>query len=92
MSVLLLVPISLQACSGTDYLADITKDTHSGCFTTSTNYLGFTETTTYLRLGDNAAAVNAAPGCAGVTAGSPGSLPAVPTVIPIQPAPVGKTQ
>lgn len=76
--------LSLSSCSGTDYLADVTKDTHSGCFTTSSNYLGFTASITYIHLGDNSAAVNASPGCAGVSGFN------VPVSIPVSPAPLTK--
>lgn len=83
--------ISLTACKGTDYLADVTKDTHSGCFSGSTNYLGFTENITYVHLGDNSAAMNASPSCSGITQAS-GPLPnsSGSGIIPVSPAPVGK--
>lgn len=86
------VSLAMSGCSGTDYLADVTKDTHSGCFSAATNYLGFTESVTYIHLGDNSAAVNASPSCAGITQ-SAGTLPssAGSGTIPASPAPVGKT-
>lgn len=89
------VAVSLSGCSffgGYDYLSDVTKDTHSGCFQEATNYLGFTHAATYIHLGDNAAAMNASPNCAGITSSSGGALPASSGssgVIPAQPAPVG---
>jgi hypothetical protein len=88
--------LALSACSWTDYLADVTKDNHSGCFSANTNYMGFTESVTYVHLGDNAAAVNASPACAGITASVGVALPSgtggTPTgTIPLTPAPVGKT-
>ena len=85
--------LSVSGCSGPDYLADVTKDPHSGCFAATTNYMGFTNSVTYVHLGDNSAAVNASPSCAGITQSS-GALP--PTtgtgIIPSSPAPVGKPQ
>lgn len=82
---------ALAGCSGTDYLKDITTDTHSGCFSEQTNYMGFTHSATYVHLGDNNAAINASPACAGITATS--TLPSTSGsgVIPGSPAPVGKT-
>ena len=78
----------LSACSffgGSDYLKDITTDTHSGCFSESTNYLGFTHNATYVHLGDNGAAVNASPSCSGIT-GAPKApdqvtIPTNPTLV-----------
>lgn len=86
------IVLLLSACSGTDYLADVTKDTHSGCFSANTNYMGFTENVTYIHLGDNSAAMNASPTCAGITQAT-GALPnAIGTgLIPVTPAPLGKT-
>lgn len=82
----------LGGCSGTDYLKDVTTDTHSGCFSANTNYMGFTENVTYIHLGDNSAAVNASPSCSGITQ-SGGALPNSQGtgIIPAAPAPVGKT-
>lgn len=86
--------LALGACSGTNYLSDVTKDTHSGCFSASTNYMGFTENVTYIHLGENSAALNASPSCAGITQNN-GNLPNSPTsgggIIPASPAPVGKS-
>ena len=85
--------LGLTGCGGTDYLADVTKDTHSGCFTSSTNYMGFTENVTYVHLGNDSAAVNASPSCSGITQSSgalAGSGGAASGVIPSSPAPVGK--
>jgi hypothetical protein len=96
MKKLILLPtlalaLALAGCSGTDYLHDITTDTHSGCYSDQTNYMGFTHNVTYIHLGDHDAAVNASPACAGITATS--SLPPVSGsgIIPGNPAPVGKT-
>lgn len=76
--------LALSACAGTDYLADVTKDTHSGCFMASTNYMGFTETVNYIHLGDNAVALNASPSCSGVST-TPGGTAPTQQVIPAQP-------
>ena len=66
---------SLAACSGTDYLADVTKDSHSGCFSATTNYMGFTNSVNYVHLGDNAVAINASPACSGVSTTPNGMIP-----------------
>jgi hypothetical protein len=86
--------LALSACGGNDYLADVTKDSHSGCFSESSNYLGFTESVTYIHLGDNSAAVNASPSCSGITGTKGETIPDTSSnpVIPATPAPVGKVQ
>lgn len=84
-----LVAMCLSACSGTDYLKDITTDSRSGCFSEQTNYMGFTHSATYIHLGDNNAAINASPACAGITASGPLPSSSGSGVIPGSPAPVG---
>lgn len=83
--------VLLASCSGPDYLSDVTKDAHSGCFSASTNYMGFTQSVTYIHLGESSAALNASPSCAGITQSS-GALPtgSGSGTIPANPAPIGK--
>jgi len=90
--IILSTTLFLSACSGTDYLKDVTTDTHSGCFSAQINYMGFTQNVTYIHLGDSSSAINASPACAGITQ-SGGALPnATGTgIIPVTPAPLGKT-